>query len=246
MDGLRPFLVHARVVLEGRPLAQMPRQILHGHDVCLPLEEMRHEGLPENVVRDVLLDAETRGQSVDLPPDADARSVPPEPLPARYEEGGFRIVATFEIFFEPMQAAVGEEDLLGFLGLYIYDDGLLIVPIDIFPVHGNGLADPHAGRIENFEQGLRAEARMVGNVDGIEQPLELILGQVLHLLLGDSRDFDVLPAERDILAGLLQIPQHLAEHDDAALRSVLAAFPPRLDDLPDVSFFQVRKLDVLD
>jgi len=56
MDGLRPFLIHPRVVLEGRPLAQMPRQILHGHDVGFPLEEMRHEGLSENVMRDVLFD----------------------------------------------------------------------------------------------------------------------------------------------------------------------------------------------
>ena len=52
MDGLRPLLVHARVVQECRPFALVPRQVLDRHDVGLPLEEVRHEGLPEDVEKD--------------------------------------------------------------------------------------------------------------------------------------------------------------------------------------------------
>ena len=62
-----------------------------------------------------------------------------------------------------------------------------------------------------------------------KQPLKLVLRQILDLLLRDGRNFDVLPAERDLMARLLEVPQELPEHDDAPLRPVLAACtaPPR-------------------
>ena len=67
MDGLGSLLIDPRIVLQGRPFAPMPRQILHGHDVRLPLEEVRHKGLPEDVMRDLLFNAELSCYAGDQP-----------------------------------------------------------------------------------------------------------------------------------------------------------------------------------
>jgi hypothetical protein len=70
MDGFRSLLIHPRIVLEGRPFAPVPRQILYGHDVRLPLEEVGYKSLPEYMMGDLLFDAEFRRHAEDQSMDA--------------------------------------------------------------------------------------------------------------------------------------------------------------------------------
>jgi len=135
MDGLRSLLVYPRIVLQGRPFAPMPRQILHGHDVCLPLEEMRHECLPEDMVSDLLFNAELRRYTEDQPMDALPRAAAPEPLPAGDEEGRTIVVTPVKIPLKPIQAALGEVDLLRRFRLHVDNNRLLVLPINVFLIH---------------------------------------------------------------------------------------------------------------
>lgn len=58
MDGLRTLLVHARVIEQGCPFAPMPCQVLDRHYVGFSLEEVRHECLSEDMMRDLLFNPE--------------------------------------------------------------------------------------------------------------------------------------------------------------------------------------------
>ncbi len=171
MDGLRPLLVDARVIEQGRPFAPVPRQVLHGHDICFPLKEMCHESLPEDMMRDFLFDAEGCHDAPEMAPHAVLRAIPRETDRTRNKERRILIFPARKIPLEPVDAPVGEEDLLRFLGLHVHDDGLLVSPIDIIFVHCNRLSDPHAGRIEDFKQDPRAKSRRDREVDGSKHPL---------------------------------------------------------------------------
>jgi hypothetical protein len=98
-----------------------------------------------------------------------------------------------------VETPVGEENLLRFLGLHVHDDGLLVLPIDVSFVHRNRLADPHAGRIEDFEQGPRAEAGRNREVYALLESASSSSSVRYSTFFCETVGiFDVLPAERDL------------------------------------------------